>query len=213
MPNIKVSWNMFPVLRVFVAFFTSSIINSVVSIVVIILLLYIVFSCYAIYLKSYKVDSFTIEHRPRIILGLVRFEDTGEYLKITNDNKEVTIHLLCSVHNTGKTIAKGISIPKPSPEDFKGNIIKKNAPRIINLPPPIDLGPGQSYVANLKIGLGMKQEFMKDFIERINSGKETMFIVFSQFYTSEFNPSKEYKTLVSYKISPKEAIILRSEIK
>ncbi len=148
-----------------------------------------------------------LTQRPYVVVDPVSFNDTNSLIKFTKKDKSIFVECKFQVKNVGKCIAKNISFPS-----FDG-ILKTPSGDIIaevQLPPPMSLGPEQSFFINPSLQIKLKEE---DVAKKLNPERPIITTQLIFFYYSEIEPSRKYTTRVKYEIYPDEVRILAQDFK
>jgi len=187
-------------------------------------ILAVIIAAGSFYLSDKSLDiankSIELANRPYLTVRPIKFKDTDSYLKIIADYNKPSLSLKAKFEmiNLGKTPAKNVLCPQKAddilPSLKKSENQKKEIPFQYFPCPKSDLGPGETLVINIDtvVTKGSPKSVQAD-LDWYNSGKGFITLEIPIKYSSILDSSKEYFTMVSWKIYKEESKFVKSEIK
>ncbi|MFH1363881.1 MAG: hypothetical protein ABIH45_06720 [Candidatus Omnitrophota bacterium] len=140
--------------------------------------------------------NFITEQRPWLTLTPKRFKDSGTFLKISNTTTTFTIKSQIEIRNIGKVPARNIHLPSKA---ISGINLTPGAHPVFTIPPNTTLAPDDSFILSGTCTLMQTESDLKETLKLWESSDANIDLIIPCFYTSELEPSKEYKTKVYFK--------------
>jgi hypothetical protein len=164
--------------------------------------------CLSITVAIYNKASRQIINKPELVVRLVRFEETGTFLKCSRNGRTVCFEYSLNIRNKGNIAAKNVTFPdKPYLPEFEKEKVEYKEHQ------PITIEQGEGVFA----ASGFELQFcsLNQAIKMINLVENESWpgITFSieVKYKSDLEPEVQYIKKVGFQISKEDALLLVNE--
>ena len=164
--------------------------------------------CLSIKVAVYNRTSRQIINKPELVVRVVKFEDTGTFLKCSRNGRTVFFEYFLKISNKGNIAAKNVTFPdKPSLPEFEKEEVEYKE----HQPITIEQGEGVFAVSGFELQFSSLNQAIKmmDLVEDEFWPGITFSIEVK--YKSELEPEIQYIKKVGFQISKGNALLLINE--
>jgi hypothetical protein len=157
-------------------------------------------------------DIFREQHRPRLDVRPVAFDEIDQWMRVVRDGSHVFIEHRYKITNVGSSTARDISLPS--------SITVESNAQIIQMPEarwdrgfPLSFAPGESHAAVFRSHFEYKTpEIAADIASDFVSDASFLTVTFVLTYRSDFDNKHRYITVKQHEIRASKTRMIRSEV-